>query len=238
MSRNQSHSAVRLKCRAKNSLLKYRYFSSRSLRKGRLLFYIEPMLPVVEHFNTIQGEGYHSGKPSYFVRLGGCDVGCTWCDTKYSWPIEGHPEMTEESIVQTVLAHDARRVVITGGEPSMHDLTKLCMLFSEASIETQIETSGAHLLRGDFTWVTLSPKKFKPVLELNYPFANELKVVVFNKSDLNFALEESHKCPDTVLKYLQPEWSSQNMIPLINSFCKEHTDWSLSLQTHKLIDIS
>jgi len=196
------------------------------------------MLPVVEHFNTIQGEGFHTGKPSYFVRLGGCDVGCTWCDTKYSWPLEGHPMMSETEIVETVLAHNANRVVITGGEPSMHDLDELCNQFSRASIQTQIETSGAHPLRGSFDWVTLSPKKFKPVLDNNYQFANELKVVVFNQSDLKFAESESQKCPEGVVRFLQPEWGSPQMIPVINQFCKDHTEWRLSLQTHKLIDIS
>lgn len=196
------------------------------------------MLPVVEHFNTIQGEGFHTGKPSYFVRLGGCDVGCTWCDTKYSWPLEGHPMMIESDIVNTVVDAGAKRVVITGGEPSMHDLTELCGQFSEASVQTQIETSGAHLLRGIFDWVTLSPKKFKPVIESNYQLADELKVVVFNKSDFDFAQTESAKCSKKVLRYLQPEWSSPQMIPFINDFCKANTEWSLSLQTHKLIDIA
>jgi len=196
------------------------------------------MLPVVEHFNTIQGEGFHTGKPSYFVRLGGCDVGCTWCDTKYSWPMEGHPTMSEEDIVKVVTDSQAKRVVITGGEPSMHDLQELCLGFKDASIQTQIETSGSHPLRGDFNWVTLSPKKFKPVLESNYQFADEIKVVVFKRSDLEFAKQESLKCPDTVVRYLQPEWSSPEMIPVINDFCKNNTEWSLSLQTHKLIDIS
>ncbi len=195
------------------------------------------MLPIVEHFYTIQGEGFHAGKASYFIRLGGCDVGCTWCDTKYSWPMEGHSLHDENVLLDIVVSHSATRVVITGGEPGMHDLSTLCDLFSQNKIKTQIETSGAHRLIGKIDWITLSPKKFKPPTENVYALADELKIIIFNKSDFEWAISEAKKCKPEIPKYLQPEWGTPSMIPLITDFCKSNPSWAMSLQQHKFIDI-
>ena len=192
----------------------------------------------MEHFYTLQGEGYHTGKAAYFIRLGGCDVGCTWCDVKDSWDASKHPLMTTTEIVGLAAKHKGVIAVITGGEPAMHDLTGLCDALHKAGFKTHIETSGAHPLSGDLDWVTLSPKKFKAPLPSAVAAADELKIVVYHKSDFQWAeFHASGVGPECKL-YLQPEWSKRETItPLIIEYIKQHPQWQLSLQTHKYINI-
>ncbi len=194
--------------------------------------------PVMEHFYTLQGEGAHSGRAAYFIRLGGCDVGCVWCDVKESWPVDAHPVMTVDEIVVAAVAYPGRIAVITGGEPAMHDLEPLTKGLKAAGFQIHIETSGTRLLTGTIDWVTLSPKKFKAPLPAVMPYASELKVVVFHPSD--FAWAEQHAAtvsPDCRL-YLQPEWSKhEKLTPLILDYIHQHPQWTLSLQTHKYLNI-
>ena len=194
--------------------------------------------PVMEHFYTLQGEGVHTGRAAYFIRLGGCDVGCVWCDVKDSWDANAHPLMTTADIVSTAAAHQGRIAVITGGEPAMHNLTALCSELNRAGFRTHIETSGAHPLSGKLDWVTLSPKKFKPPLDSCLAAASELKVVVYHKSDLHWAEEHAAKVGKDCRLFLQPEWSKREKItPVIIDYIKENPQWQLSLQTHKYINI-
>jgi 7-carboxy-7-deazaguanine synthase len=192
----------------------------------------------MEHFYTLQGEGFHSGKAAYFIRLGGCDVGCVWCDVKDSWDASKHPMMAVQDMVSIAAAQPGRIAVITGGEPCMHDLTVLCDALHDAGFKVHIETSGAHPLSGNLDWITLSPKKFKPPLEDCLDKANELKIVVYNKSDLQWAEQYAEKMSPTCRLYLQPEWSKREAVtPLIIEHIKQHPKWQLSLQTHKYINI-
>ena len=192
----------------------------------------------MEHFYTLQGEGLHSGKASYFIRLGGCDVGCVWCDVKESWDADKHPTMTVEEIVAAAMKHPGRLVVITGGEPAMHDLAALTNELKENGFTINIETSGSSPLSGILDWVTLSPKKFKAPLQSALDKADELKVVVFNKSDFKWAEEHAAKVPAHCKLYLQPEWSKKdNITQLVIDYILEHPRWELSLQTHKYINI-
>ena len=192
----------------------------------------------MEHFYTLQGEGFHTGRAAYFIRLGGCDVGCVWCDVKDSWDASGHPLMTTHDIADTAAQNPGRIAVITGGEPAMHDLTFLCDQLHSRGFSTHIETSGAHPLSGHLDWVTLSPKKFKAPLEECMDKAHELKVVVFHKSDFEWAEDHAAKVNPECKLYLQPEWSKRDTItPLIIDYIKEHPQWQLSLQTHKYINI-
>ena len=194
--------------------------------------------PVMEHFYTLQGEGVHTGKAAYFIRLGGCDVGCVWCDVKDSWDANAHPLMTTTDITNNAAEHVGRIAVITGGEPAMHNLTALCDALHKEGFKTHIETSGAHPLSGSLDWVTLSPKKFKAPLDSCLEQADELKVVVFHKSDLKWAEEHAAKVGANCKLFLQPEWSKREIItPLIIDYIKEHPEWQLSLQTHKYINI-
>ncbi|MFT3681619.1 MAG: 7-carboxy-7-deazaguanine synthase QueE [Ferruginibacter sp.] len=199
-------------------------------------------LPVMEHFYTLQGEGYHQGRAAYFVRLGGCDVGCVWCDVKESWDAAAHPVMTVEEIVNTISGHTPANkkpiVVITGGEPLMHDLTQLTMALKAKGFETNIETSGSHPLSGSWNWICLSPKKFKAPLPEVVPFANELKVVVFNKSDFEWAEKYAALVSQQCKLYLQPEWDKASTVtPMIIEYIKQHPRWELSLQIHKYIHV-
>lgn len=195
-------------------------------------------LPVMEQFYTIQGEGFNTGRAAYFIRLGGCDVGCVWCDVKESWDADAHPRQAVADLVAAVLAHPGRNVVITGGEPLMHDCGPLTAALQAAGCQTWIETSGAHPLSGHWDWVCVSPKKFKAPRPEVLAAANELKVVVFNESD--FAWAESHAVlvPPTARLYLQPEWSrAARITPAIIDYAKAHPCWQVSLQTHKYLDI-
>jgi len=195
-------------------------------------------LPVMEAFYTLQGEGYHQGRAAYFIRLGGCDVGCVWCDVKESWDAEKHPKITIDTIVAEACKYSGRLAVITGGEPLMHQLDELTKTLQEAGFETNIETSGSSPMSGHWDWICLSPKKFKAPVPANLPLAHELKVVVFNKHDFEWAeLHASQVAPSCKL-YLQPEWDkAAEITPLIVDYIKAHPQWELSLQTHKYINV-
>lgn len=196
------------------------------------------MLPVMEHFYTLQGEGVHTGKAAYFIRLGGCDVGCVWCDVKESWDADKHPKWKIGDLVRTVKATPAPIVVITGGEPLMHDLSELTTALRSAGLRVHIETSGSSPLSGKLDWITLSPKKFKEPLPEVLPFANELKIVVFNKSDFAWAEKWAQQVSPECKLFLQPEWSKATQLtPLIVEHIKTNPQWQLSLQTHKYINV-
>ena len=199
---------------------------------------LDDSLPLMEQFYTLQGEGRYSGRPAVFIRLGGCDVGCTWCDVKESWNENEHPLVTLDKIVEDVLSTGCNFVVITGGEPTLYDLTKLTSMLKKKNIEIAIETSGTNTLKGKFDWVTFSPKKFKKPINEYYSCSDELKVVVFHSSDLRWAQKHADKLNNSCDRYLQPEWSKQDeLMPLILDFIKSNPSWKLSLQTHKFIDI-
>ena len=195
-------------------------------------------LPVMEDFYTLQGEGFHTGKAAYFIRLGGCDVGCVWCDVKDSWDAGKHPLRNIDELVSQVKNHSGEIVVITGGEPLMHDLNFLTESLHNAGLKTHMETSGSSPLSGCWDWITLSPKKFKAPLPEILNVANELKIVVFNKSDFAWAEKwAEHVNPECKL-YLQPEWSKASVVtPLIVEYIKSNPQWQLSLQVHKYIHV-
>jgi len=195
-------------------------------------------LPVMEAFYTLQGEGFHQGRAAYFIRLGGCDVGCFWCDVKESWDASKHPQHTIPAIINEAKKYPGRLAVITGGEPLMHDLTELTTSLQTAGFETNIETSGSHPLSGKWDWICLSPKKFKAPLPEILPLANELKVVVYNRSDFKWAEEYAAKVSATCKLYLQPEWSKwQQITPVIIDYIKANPQWELSMQLHKYINV-
>ena len=195
-------------------------------------------LPVMEHFYTLQGEGNHQGRAAYFIRLGGCDVGCVWCDVKDSWDASKHPLVSIKNLLNTVAETPAKLVVITGGEPLMHNLTNLTTALKANGFETNIETSGSHPLSGTWDWICLSPKKFKAPLPEVVPFANELKVVIFNKSDFDWAEKYAVQVGNNCKLYLQPEWDKASIVtPLIIDYIKANPKWQLSLQIHKYINV-
>lgn len=193
---------------------------------------------VMEQFYTLQGEGAHQGSGSYFIRLAGCNVGCVWCDVKESWDAAGYPRLSVESLVNNALKHPARMVVITGGEPLMHDLTELTQALQAAGFSTHLETSGSSPLTGKWDWITFSPKKFMAPLPQVAQAAHELKIIVFNKSDLQWAEEQAVTVNPSCALYLQPEWSKRtDMMPLIVAYVMAHPQWKVSLQTHKYLQI-
>jgi len=195
-------------------------------------------LPVMEAFYTIQGEGFHQGRAAYFVRLGGCDVGCVWCDVKDSWDASRHPRLTIGEIVTGARANPGDLVVVTGGEPLMHDCSALTEALHEAGLHTHIETSGSHPVSGDWDWICLSPKKFLAPLPEILPLAHELKVVIFNKSDLDWAEQWAARVGPHCRLFLQPEWSKSAVVtPLIIEYIKNHPKWEFSLQLHKYINV-
>lgn len=195
-------------------------------------------LPIMEIFYSIQGEGFHSGKPAVFVRLGGCDVGCHWCDVKESWDENDHPFMEIPEIVKEVSKHPAKIVIITGGEPLMYNLDVLTENLHKHGYQTHLETSGVYTITGQWDWVTFSPKKFKKPDPSIFNKASELKAIVFNKSDFAFAESFTKEVTDKCLFYLQPEWSkSDQMTPVIIDYVKDHPQWNISLQTHKYLNI-
>lgn len=192
----------------------------------------------MEQFYTLQGEGRYTGYAAYFVRLGGCDVGCFWCDVKESWDIEAHPKQTVEDIVSATVEAGADRVVVTGGEPTMHNLQALTGAMHAQEVQTHIETAGVHPLTGNWDWITFSPKKFKAPLEEYYQKAHELKVVVYNNHDLLWAEEHAEKVHPGCLLYLQPEWDRrEEILPMLLNYVRDNPRWVLSQQTHKYIGI-
>jgi len=195
-------------------------------------------LPLMEEFYTIQGEGFHAGKPAYFIRIGGCDVGCHWCDVKESWDASLHPLTAVDLIVENAIKYPAKAVVITGGEPSIYNLDYITKQFKTKGIETFIETSGAYLLKGDLDWVCLSPKKTNPPLIVNYSKANELKIIIHSKNDFDWAEFNAKQVKPECKLFLQPEWSkSKEMMPLIVDYVMANPKWNVSLQTHKYMNI-
>ncbi|AII53987.1 hypothetical protein N008_18635 [Hymenobacter sp. APR13] len=195
-------------------------------------------LPLMEQFYTIQGEGYNTGRAAYFLRLGGCDVGCVWCDVKESWDADKHPRVAIADMVAAATAHAGRNVVITGGEPLMYELGPLTQALHAAGCQNWIETSGAYPLSGEWDWICVSPKKFKAPLPETLREAHELKIIIFNKSDFAWAEEHAAQVGPDCRLYLQPEWSkASQMMPLIVDYVKDNPRWQVSLQTHKFLDI-
>jgi len=196
------------------------------------------ILPLMEQFYTIQGEGFNTGKAAYFIRLGGCDIGCHWCDVKESWDAWQHPPTAVDTIVENASQHPARTVVVTGGEPLIYNLQPLTTKLKEAGFRICLETSGAYPLSGEWDWICLSPKKFKAPLPSVLHAAHELKVIVFNKSDFKWAEQHAEMVGPDCLLYLQPEWSKADEVtPMIVEYVKNHPQWMISLQTHKYLDI-
>ncbi len=201
-----------------------------ALEEGRIL-------PLMEDFYTLQGEGFYTGTAAYFVRIGGCDVGCHWCDVKESWNAALHPATPIEIIVENA-KKVAKTVVITGGEPLQWNMKPLTELLKNQAFKVHIETSGAYPLSGIWDWICLSPKKNKLPLEPIYKVANELKIIVYNKHDLIFAEEQAQKTNPNALLYLQPEWSKQaEMTPILIDYVMQNPQWELSIQTHKYLNI-
>lgn len=195
-------------------------------------------LPIMEQFYTIQGEGFHSGRAAYFIRIAGCDVGCVWCDVKESWDLAVHPLAQISDIVKTVKENKADFVVITGGEPAMYDLTTLVNALKVNDIEIAIETSGCYELIGKVDWYCFSPKKFKAPTEEAYTKASELKVVISHPSDISWAEAHAEKVNTDCMLFLQPEWNKQEKIlPQIIEYVKGNQRWRISLQTHKFMQI-
>lgn len=195
-------------------------------------------LPVMESFYTLQGEGAHQGRAAYFIRLGGCDVGCFWCDVKDSWDATKHEQISVSTIVSTALQYPSRLAVITGGEPLLHDLHLLTTQLQLNGFETNIETSGSSSLSGSWNWICLSPKKFKAALPEVIEKANELKVVIYNKHDFEWAETYADQVNKNCALFLQPEWSKATEItPLMIHYIQQHPKWRLCLQVHKYLQI-
>lgn len=196
------------------------------------------LLPLMEEFYTIQGEGFNTGKAAYFIRIGGCDVGCHWCDVKESWNANLHPLTSTDKIIENALAWKAKSVVVTGGEPLIYNLDYLTKRLKEKNMETYIETSGAYPLSGEWDWICLSPKKTMPPQPEVYKKANELKVIVFNQHDFKWAEEQAENVNENCYLYLQPEWSKHaQLLPKIIEYVKQNPKWMISLQTHKYMNI-
>lgn len=194
--------------------------------------------PVMEMFYSLQGEGYHQGKAAYFIRLAGCDVGCVWCDVKDSWDASKHPVLTIDEIVSSALAHPARLAIVTGGEPLLYNLDALTTALKKAGFEVNIETSGSSPMSGKWDWVCLSPKKFKAPLNESIQAASELKVVIFNIHDFEWAETYAKQVGPSCKLYLQPEWDKANLItPLVIEYIKANPKWELSAQLHKYIQV-
>ena len=195
-------------------------------------------LPLVEDFYTIQGEGFHAGKPAYFIRLGGCDVGCRWCDAKYTWNPRRFAPVDLLVVIESALACPARAIVITGGEPLLYPLDILTRTLHDRGLQIFLETSGTHPFSGRFDWVCLSPKRQQPPLDEAVRRAHELKVIVEREDDLQWAEQNAARVGDDCLLYLQPEWSVyERMMPLLVEYAKAHPQWNISIQTHKFMHI-
>lgn len=195
-------------------------------------------LPLMEDFYTIQGEGFYQGHAAYFIRLGGCEVGCVWCDVKESWDVTAHPLVSVEEMTLRAKSNQGDIVVVTGGEPAMHDLTALTVSLKNAGLRTHIETSGVYPLTGTWDWVCFSPKKFKTPDPSVYAQAHELKIIVYNKTDFAWAEDFADKVSPSCQLFLQPEWSKEKeMLPLIIGYVKANPKWQVSLQVHKYMNI-
>ena len=206
-------------------------------KKTKLLLEKGEVLPIMEAFYTIQGEGFHKGTASYFIRTGGCDVGCHWCDVKESWNENSHPIISVEEIVKKS-AGFSECVVVTGGEPLMWNMDPLTKALKKLGKKTHIETSGAYPLTGVWDWVCLSPKKAKLPIEDAYNHAQELKIIIYNNHDFKFAEQEAKKVNKNAILYLQPEWGKrEEMMSLMVDFVKKNPKWKISLQTHKYLNI-
>lgn len=195
-------------------------------------------LPLVEDFYTIQGEGFHTGKPAYFIRLGGCDVGCAWCDAKYTWNPRLYPPTDIDVVVERAVACAAQSIVITGGEPLMYPLGALTARLHGRGLKIFLETSGSHPFSGEFDWVCLSPKRKQPPLEEAFARADELKVIVGSEEDFGWAESNAAKVGEKCMLYLQPEWSvSERMMPAIVEYVKSNPRWNISIQSHKYMRV-
>jgi len=195
-------------------------------------------LPLMEDFYTIQGEGFHTGKPAYFTRVGGCDVGCSWCDVKESWNAEIWPLTSTDEIVSRIIGCPAKAVVVTGGEPLMYNLDYLCGELKKAGFQTFLETSGSHALSGEWDWICLSPKKYSPPLEGIYKYADEYKVIIQSKGDFEWAEKNTGRLRGDCKLFLQPEWSVANeMMAAIVDYVQSNPKWNISLQSHKYMHI-
>lgn len=195
-------------------------------------------LPVMETFHSLQGEGFHQGKSAYFIRLAGCDVGCHWCDVKASWDVRQYPTINVNNIVDNAADYRSKIVIITGGEPLMHNLDLLTNELKSIGFQTHIETSGVYELSGKWDWICFSPKKFKEPHQGIYDVANELKVVIYNKSDFLWAEQHAERVSGSCKLYLQPEWSKRDtMMPQIVNYIKKNSKWTMSLQIHKYLQV-
>lgn len=195
-------------------------------------------LPIMEDFYTLQGEGFHMGKAAYFVRIGGCDVGCSWCDTKRSWNVKLFPPVNVDEVIERICTAPAKTVVVTGGEPSLYPLAYFTLKLKEQGIRTMIETSGAYELTGEWDWICLSPKKNSPPLQQNLNMANELKVIIQNPDDLLWAEENAARVSSDCLLFLQPEWkASEQIMGILTNYVMKNTQWVISLQAHKYMKI-
>jgi organic radical activating enzyme len=193
--------------------------------------------PVVETFHSVQGEGNHTGVSAFFIRLGGCDVACPWCDTKESWNAKSHPKRSILELAEEVKQAQPAIAIITGGEPLLHDLTPLTTAIRQQDIPVHLETSGSHPFSGEFDWVTFSPKQFLAPHPSIYPHVNELKVVIVSKYDFKWAEQQAALVPPETVKYLQPEWNTPQSKDLIFNYVLQHPQWRISLQTHKLLQV-
>lgn len=195
-------------------------------------------LPLMEMFYSIQGEGFNTGLPAFFIRLGGCPVGCTWCDVKESWDAEKHPKKEIAEIVSTAASFPSRNVVITGGEPCIYNLFELTSLLQKEGFRTWLETSGSYRIQGNFDWICVSPKKFLAPIPESLREADELKIIVYNRHDFRWAEEQAAMTSPGCKKFLQPEWGREKeVLPLIIDYVKSNPDWRISLQTHKYLNI-
>lgn len=193
--------------------------------------------PIVETFHSVQGEGSHTGVSAFFIRLGGCDVRCPWCDTKESWNAQRHPQRAIDELIAEVKQASPAIAIITGGEPLLHDLTPLTIAIKQQNIPVHLETSGSHPFSGEFDWVTFSPKQFLAPHPSIYPHVDELKVIIVSKYDFKWAEQQAALVPPKTVKYLQPEWSTSSSKDLIFDYVLNHPQWRISLQTHKLLQV-
>ena len=195
-------------------------------------------LPLVEDFYTVQGEGYHTGKPAYFIRLGGCDVGCHWCDAKYTWNSKLHPPVDVDAVIARAKSYPAQAIVITGGEPLLYPLEYLTSELHKGGLDIFLETSGSHELSGRFDWICLSPKAKQPPVSAIFPLADELKIIITSESDFAWAEENAAKVSKRCMLYLQPEWSQfESVMPSIVEYVKSNPRWNISIQSHKFMNI-